>query len=108
MNDGADGLKEAYRRRILDLLMKNPRVERVVLFGSRARGNFRPQSDIDLALFGKALTTADLAELQSRLEETPIPQRVDLVLASAVDSPELLHHIEKEGRIWFSRGETEE
>ena len=103
MNDGADGLKEAYRRTIIDLLAENPHVEQVVLFGSWARHNFRPQSDIDLALFGEALTMADLVELHRRLEETTIPQRVDLVLASTIDDPQLLRHIREAGRLWFSR-----
>ena len=98
-----DGLKEAYHREIVRILAENPRVERVVLFGSRARGDYRPESDIDLALFGGKLTTRDLADLQARLEETVIPQRVDLLLASMMEDPELRLQIEREGQCWFRR-----
>ena len=98
-----DGLKDKYRRTLIDILAANPRVERVVLFGSRATATFRPASDIDLALYGDELTFSDLAKLNARIEETTIPQRVDLVLVKEIDNPKLLAHIEKEGVEWFRR-----
>ncbi len=100
-------LKPEYRRRIIEILAANPRVERVVLFGSRARGDARPASDVDLALYGKDLTLADLAALQAELEETDIPQRIDLVLAEAIDNPSLRDRIETEGVEWFRRKREE-
>ncbi len=100
-------LKPEYRRRIIEILASNPRVERVVLFGSRARGDARPASDVDLALYGKDLTLADLAALQAELEETDIPQRIDLVLAEAIDNPSLRDRIETEGVEWFRRKREE-
>ena len=100
-------LKPEYRRRIIEILAANPRVERVVLFGSRARGTARPASDVDLALYGKDLTLADLAALQAELEETDIPQRIDLVLAEAIDNPSLRDRIETEGVEWFRRKREE-
>jgi type I restriction enzyme S subunit len=98
-----DGLKDNYRRAILDVLTAHPRVERVVLFGSRAMGTFTPESDVDLALYGKQLTLTDLARLKEQIEETTIPQKVDLLLAEAVEKKELLEHIRKHGVEWFRR-----
>jgi len=49
-----------------------PRIERVVLFGSRARGDATTESDYDVAVFLRDLTDRDaeldrLAPIQSRL-----------------------------------------
>ncbi len=101
-----DGLKEKYRQTLIDILAANPRVERVVLFGSRATGAFRPASDIDLALYGDELTLSDLAELRTRIEETSIPQQVDLAWVKEIDNPKLLAHIEEDGVEWFRRDRT--
>ncbi|BCX89655.1 conserved hypothetical protein [Methylomarinovum tepidoasis] len=100
-------LKPEYRRRIIEILTANPKVERVVLFGSRARGEARPASDVDLALYGKDLTLADLARFQAELEETDIPQRIDLILADAIDNLSLRNQIETEGIEWFRRRREE-
>ena len=101
-----DGLKDKYRQTLIDILAANPRVERVVLFGSRATGAFRPASDIDLALYGDELTLSDLARLRTRIEETSIPQQVDLVLVKEIDNPKLLAHINEDGVEWFWREEN--
>ncbi len=96
-------VKPEYRRRIVEILAAHPKVERVVLFGSRAWGRPRPASDIDLALYGRNLTLADVAALQAELEETDIPQRIDLVLAGDIADPNLCRRIENEGIEWFRR-----
>ena len=74
-----DGLKDKHREAIIGVLAKNPRVERAVLFGSRAMGAHTPGSDVDLALYGDALTLDDQARLAAEIEELPVPQQVDLV-----------------------------
>ncbi len=60
-----DGLKPATKKQIMEVLTANPRVERVVLFGSRAMGTYSATSDIDIALFGSKLTLDDHANLVS-------------------------------------------
>ena len=100
-----DGLKNKHRQTLVDILAANPRVERVVLFGSRAMGVYSPESDIDLALYGDELTLDDLAKLKVRIEETTIPQQVDLVRVTDIDNEKLLRHIREQGVEWFRRKE---
>ena len=100
-----DGLKNKHRQTLVDILAANPRVERVVLFGSRAMGTYSPESDIDLALYGDELTLDDLAKLKVRIEETTIPQQVDLILVTDIDNEKLLRHIREQGVEWFRRKE---
>jgi len=73
-------------------------IEEVILFGSRAMGNWKPGSDIDLAIKGTAFTHDDLLSLSCYLnEEAPIPWKLDIVVYSEINSEELLNHIETLG-----------
>ena len=59
---------------------------RVFLFGSRARGNARPNSDIDIAVLADAPLEADtLARIREALEESSIPYVVDVVDLATAD-----------------------
>lgn len=97
----SDGLKEVTRQQILDILTANPRVEKVVLFGSRAMGTHTSTSDIDLALFGDQLTLGDQAKLETELARLPIAQQADLLCYSTIDEESLKEHISSHGIEWF-------
>ena len=98
-----DGLKSEHRRAIIETLSANPKVERIVLFGSRAMGTFTPTSDIDLALFGDDLTLSDQAALAEAMAELSIPQRVDILIHHRIENRALREHIRKHGVEWFMR-----
>jgi len=100
-----DGLKDRYRETIIAILAAHPRVDKVVLFGSRAMGTHSVESDIDLAIFGDGLTARDVERLGGQLEETTVPQRVDLVRHAAIESEALKEHIARCGVVWWERGE---
>ncbi len=73
---------------------------RLRLFGSRARGDARHTSDIDLAVqAGARIPAAELAALREALEESHVPFRVDLV-DYATASPQLKQAIDREGIPW--------
>jgi len=98
-----DGIKQERRQAIIDLLAANERVDRVVLFGSRAMGSHRPASDVDLALFGDALTLTDQAKLADAIDQLTMPQQVDLKLFKTIDNPKLIDQIQNHGVVWFER-----
>ena len=99
-----DGLKARHRAAIIATLAANDRVERAVLFGSRAMGTNTITSDVDIALFGQQLTLRDQASLAAACEELPMAQSVDLVLYSTIDNPALVEHICSDGVEWYRRG----
>lgn len=73
---------------------------RLVLFGSRARGDARPRSDIDLAVRSEQpIAAATLAQLRDALEESQVPFRIDLV-DYARASVQLREAIDREGIAW--------
>ena len=98
-----DGLKDAHREAIIAVIAANDRVERAVLFGSRATGTNTVSSDVDIALLGKRLTLTDQARLVAALDEIPMAQSVDLLLYDSLQDRTLREHIRRQGIEWYSR-----
>lgn len=77
---------------------------RLVLFGSRARGDHRPASDVDLAVWG--LDAAQAGKLRLLLEDLPTLLRFDVVAVAPDTSPTLLANIEQEGVTLYAADEV--
>ena len=98
------GLRPALWERITATLLRQPAVEAVILFGSRAKGTHRPGSDIDLALLGPRLTADDEAQLHGWLDDLDLPWFFDLVrYHHLTDAPELRAHIGRVGQVLAGR-----
>ena len=80
-----------------------PEVEQAILYGSRAKGNYRPGSDIDLILKGPQLSPRILCQIQDNLEDGPLPYRVDLSIFAQITHAELVTHIERVGIVFYDR-----
>lgn len=92
------GLPAETIRMILEILGDYPEIERVTLFGSRAKGNFRPGSDIDLCLDAPKLDLSRQMQIETRLDDLLLPWKIDLVQRHHIDNPALLEHIERVGQ----------
>jgi len=77
-----------------------PQIEKVILYGSRAKGNYRKASDIDLTIIGD-LDWAHFTRLESELDDLLLPYEVDLSLYAHLDNPDLIAHIKRVGKIFF-------
>ncbi|MDE0024511.1 MAG: nucleotidyltransferase domain-containing protein [Spirochaetaceae bacterium] len=97
-----DGLKDEHREAIIAAIAANDRVERAVLFGSRATGTNTMSSDVDIALFGDRLTVTDQGRLAAALDEIPMAQSVDLLLYSSIQNWSLREHIRRQGIEWHT------
>ena len=98
-----DGLKDRHRDAIIALLAANDRVEKAVLFGSRAMQTGTDTSDVDIALFGDKLSLTDQARLTAAIDEIPMAQSVDLVLHRTIDHQPLIDHIRTHGVEWYRK-----
>ncbi|MCP4457583.1 MAG: nucleotidyltransferase domain-containing protein [Cytophagales bacterium] len=78
-------------------------VEEVWLYGSRAKGNFRPGSDVDLTIKGKSLALTDLYRIENALDDLLLPYTFDLSLYHQIDNKDLLAHIERVGKVFYKR-----
>ena len=90
------GLSEATLEEILTVFRENSQVYEVILFGSRAKGTFRPGSDIDLAVKGK-LTFQEFLQLLVKLDDLELIYKIDAIQYSTIKSQELLDHIDRVG-----------
>jgi len=92
------GLKESDLSEINKFIKAFPEIEQVLIFGSRAKGNFKHGSDIDLALLGKKLKIETSLKLSYLLnEETNMPYQFDILNFHTISEPALIQHINRVG-----------
>lgn len=97
------GLPEATIGKIRAVLARHPQVEKALLYGSRAKGNFRNGSDIDLTITGgRDLTLDILLKIRDEIDDLLLPYTVDLSLLNDISDPHLLDHIERVARVFYS------
>ncbi len=97
------GLPDDVLPKLLAVLSSNQKVRQVTLYGSRAKGNWRRGSDIDLCLDGDALNLKDLDDLDSAIDSLLLPWKVDIAVRQQIDNPELIAHIERVGVALLSK-----
>ncbi len=97
------GLPERTVNQICAVLAQYPQVERAVLYGSRAKGNFKPGSDIDLTLHGPELTQKLCNSIAEALDDLLLPYSIDLSVFANLQHPELEAHIQRVGVLFFER-----
>ncbi|WP_343217662.1 nucleotidyltransferase domain-containing protein [Chryseobacterium salipaludis] len=67
------GLAPSEIKMIKGVFEKFPQVHEVVIYGSRAKGNFKPYSDIDLSLIGNDLSQKVLFRIELSLDDLMLP-----------------------------------
>lgn len=98
------GLKDDLIEQILKVLSENPKVKEVIVFGSRARGDSRDTSDLDIAIKSEVrLESAELNRLKDQLNEMNTIYKIDLVDTQRIDKQHLLKNIDQEGISIFRR-----
>ena len=95
------GLPEACVAAVRDVFSRHGHVAGADIYGSRAKGNFRSGSDIDLTLYGEALTSQDLLRIAGEIDDLMLPHRVDLSLHAQIDDESLRSHIARVGKAFY-------
>lgn len=95
------GLSEATTAKIISVFAAYPQLSKVVLYGSRAKGNYRTGSDIDLTLFGVALSYTQLCDIAAQLDDLLLPYTFDISLFKQIDNPDLIEHINRVGIVFY-------
>lgn len=95
------GIKDSDLKLILDVLKNYPEIKKAIIFGSRAMGNYKNGSDIDIAIYGENMDLI-LTKLWGELEENiAVPYKFDLIDFDKVESEKLKKHIRKYGKKIF-------
>jgi uncharacterized protein len=87
---------------IISILQKYPEVAGAWLFGSRAKGNYKTGSDVDIALKGEHLTAEITSNISYQLnEETSLPYKFDVLNYHVISNLDLKEHIDRVGIRFF-------
>ena len=101
MDDARFGLKFGDLAAIIQVLQKYPEIEEAIIFGSRAKGNYKNGSDIDIALKGN-INSATLSNCKFILdEETLLPYMFDVLDYNQLKNEELKSHIDRVGVVVY-------
>ncbi|HHE64816.1 MAG TPA: nucleotidyltransferase domain-containing protein [Bacteroidetes bacterium] len=98
------GLKEKVIKKINLVFSNYPKIEKAILYGSRAKGNFTNGSDIDLTLIGNDLEFNDLLKILSDIDQLMLPYKFDICLSKSITDIELLDHIKRVGKYFYIKG----
>jgi type I restriction enzyme, S subunit len=97
------GLGEHIVESLISVFEKYSKVDKAIVFGSRAKGNYRPDSDIDIAIKGAELTEKDVLNIHVKFSELDLPFKIDLLNYHTIKEPELKAHIDRVGIELYSR-----
>lgn len=96
------GLSETVIEKLHSVFKRYPQIEKAILYGSRAKGNYQNGSDIDLTLFGnQSLTHQTLLSLLNEIDDLYLPYTIDLSLADQINDSEILEHIARVGVTFY-------
>ena len=99
------GLKEITIQQINSVLTQYNEVEKAVLYGSRAKGNYRNGSDIDLTLIGIGLDLSLIFKIENQLDDLLLPYKIDLSILEKIENPDLIEHINRIGVVFYMKEE---
>ncbi|MBP1593227.1 MAG: restriction endonuclease subunit [Bacteroidetes bacterium] len=97
------GLEIQVIENIISVLEQHPKVDKAFVFGSRAKGNYRPDSDIDIAIKGNEITTDDIIAISVAIETIGITHKFDIIDYNSIKEPALKEHIDRVGIEFYSR-----
>jgi len=97
------GLNPEDTQKIKRVFAKYPQVEKVFIYGSRAKGNYKPYSDIDFTFLGNELSQKLLFQIEIELDELWLPYSFDLSIKETINNPDFLDHIERVGKIFYHK-----
>lgn len=100
------GINQKIIDKINKTFSKCTNIDEAILYGSRAKGNFKPGSDIDLTLKGEKLNLKQLNKINIDLDDLLLPYTFDLSIFHQISNPDLIEHIKRVGKKFYTRKET--
>ena len=101
------GLKDSELTNLKALFAKNDRLERVILYGSRAKGTYKPFSDVDITLVGRELTHSDLNRMILDIDDLLLPYMFDISIFHTLKNSDLIDHINRRGIVIYEKDAPE-
>ena len=96
------GLSDSTISLINEIFSKCSGIEKVLIYGSRARGDYRNGSDIDLTIIGD-ISFDDKMRISGQIDDLPIPYMCDLSILREIRNENLIEHIGRVGQIFYEK-----
>ena len=100
------GLSDENIAALVAAIRKCEKVDEIILYGSRAKGNFKKFSDIDITLKGDGLDRKDLFPILELIDDLYLPYEIDLSIYSELDYPPLIEEIDRYGIVLEDSGKS--
>ena len=101
------GLEENDIQAICSVFARHPQVDQAILYGLRAKGDYKNGSDIDLTLLGSEdLTLKALYRIMDDIDDLLLPYTFDLSIFQHISDPDVIDHIRRVGVVFYEKGEV--
>lgn len=97
------GLKEETITKIQNVFSNFEQIDMAVLYGSRAKGNYKNGSDIDLTFLGHDLNLSLINKIDLALDDLLLPYTFDLSMKKQISNPDLVDHINRIGITFYKK-----
>ncbi len=97
------GLTIEETKKINTVFSRHSEIEKVLIYGSRAMGNFKPASDIDLTLIGTEIDLSLQLKIEFELDDLMLPYKFDLSIFNKITNSEFIDHIKRVGKDFYAK-----
>lgn len=97
------GLKEDIIKQINEVFSKYPQIDKAIIYGSRAMGNFKKGSDIDLTLKGEGINLSVINSLLIEIDDLLLPYTFDVSIFKQISNSDLVDHIGRVGKVFYEK-----
>ena len=98
------GISLKFLQELRQFCYENTMIDKVILFGSRARGDYRKTSDVDLAIFTNDASHQQQNVIQHSINEMSTPLKIDVLFFDRLTKVKLKSTILNEGVIMYEKG----
>ncbi len=95
------GLSDTVIRELQDVFRRHANIEKVLIFGSRSKGNYRAGSDIDLAVVGQGIDYSQLLAIQCEIDDLELLYSIDLLDYQKEKGTPIGDHIDRVAQIFY-------
>lgn len=95
------GLSDTVIKELQDVFRRHANIQKVLIFGSRSKGNFRAGSDIDLAVIGKDIDYSQLLTLRCEIDDLDMLYTIDLLDYQKEIGTPIGDHINRVGQVFY-------
>lgn len=85
------------------IFKKYSEIEFVIIYGSRAKGNYKNESDIDLTFIGDDLNLTITNKIELELDDLLLPYTFDISIKRQISNPDLVEHINRIGKVFYKK-----